>query len=179
MASSTYTQDFWEILLNVHLALLTIAIILAICVGVVHWTENKLSAFNTQRSSLSLRFVDTMPELEPIHRRQFGLIRLALMFVGTDMLVWSQIMLRDGLAPKDEAWRSTIRTLEGCGLALGAMLVGQVVTGVGYLLVDCYRRRRQAARDVEQQQEDAIVTELMEERGSCVRCKRPEEKVES
>ncbi|OQO10663.1 hypothetical protein B0A48_03961 [Cryoendolithus antarcticus] len=167
MASSTNTQDFWEILLNMHLALLTIAVIMAICIGIVRSTENKL-------------------RLKPIHRRRFGLIRLTFMFLGTDMLVWSQIMLRNGLGPKDEAWLSTKRTLEGCGLALGAMLVGQVVTGVGYLLVDRYKRRSRAAGDVEQQQEEAVVTEPMEERGIeavdptvCERCDRPVEKAEA
>ncbi|KAK6428523.1 hypothetical protein LTR95_015332 [Oleoguttula sp. CCFEE 5521] len=159
MAAPPDTQDSWEMVSNVQLALLTIALIMAICMGVVRWTENTLKT-------------------EPIHRRTFTLPRLGIMFVGTDMVVLSQILLRGGLVLDDLPWQSTVKTLEGCGIAFGAMVVRQVIVGGAHLAVDRYEKRRRSVEDLEQQQ-DPIVVESVEEHWTlvvdpriCVRCEK-------
>ncbi|KAK6428374.1 hypothetical protein LTR95_015483 [Oleoguttula sp. CCFEE 5521] len=158
MASSPYTQASWEIFLNVQLGFLTIAILMAICVGTVRWTENML-------------------KLEPNRRRNFGLLRLTFMIFGASMLVWSQVLLRGALEAKDALWQSTIQASEGCGIALGAMLLGQVMTVVGILAMDRYKKLRGSVEDVEQQQGDFVVQriggrEVMIEIVECVCCRR-------
>nr|OQO24354.1 hypothetical protein B0A51_06638 [Rachicladosporium sp. CCFEE 5018] len=166
MASSRVTRASLEIFLNVQLALLTIAMIMAILLVDIRWTERR-------------------PRLDTRRLRLWTLPQLALIHCVESTLVWVQVLTRGGLTPNELAWQSTFRALEGCGITLGGTLLGQMLAYVMDRMVERRKRWRRSVRDVEERS-GVVGMVSVEERGTgvidmgkCMDCNRLIERVAS